>query len=159
MVGYRLFIAHDTHQTYAINLYEQNLQRALPVRSCFLSLYYVIPRSQQGRQCEFKSGVVRVLVSACSALLESRLCVGVCLCLAGTLSYILIYVLTENSCRQAFCCCCRWWWCCNCYADFAPDTAKSEERDGGQQSLVGPVVGSIVGVGLLLTISITAAIW
>ena len=49
------------------------------------------------------------------------------------------------------------------YAYFASHTAKSEESDGGQQSLVGPVVGSIVGsifgVGLLFTISTTAAIW
>ena len=48
---------------------------------------------------------------------------------------------------------------CNYYAYFALHTAKSEESDGGLQSLVGPVVGSIFGVGLLLTISLTAAIW
>ena len=37
----------------------------------------------------------------------------------------------------------------------------SVDGDGDQQSLVVPVVGAIVGVGLLLTISltVTAAIW
>ena len=45
------------------------------------------------------------------------------------------------------------------YACFESHTARSEEGGADQQSIVAPVVGSIFGVGLLLTISITAAIW
>ncbi|XP_070191740.1 scavenger receptor class F member 1-like [Littorina saxatilis] len=49
-----------------------------------------------------------------------------------------------------------------CVAEFAgplcPQATSQENKDDGATKLVGPIVGSIFGVGLVMTISVTAAI-